>query len=249
LSPQAGRPTIQVPKAADVVADHIRSLVVRGELGEGDALPPEATLMSELGVSRGTLREAFRVLESESLISVRRGSMGGARVHLPTEDVAARHAVFVLQLRGASVAEVLEARALFETPIAALAARKRTSAQLARLRSLAEREHGQRVDPAAGAATMREFHREVINAAGNRALTFLSSMIDRIVSQTADTWAGATSVAGRRATIVGLHDDHVRLVELIAAKDSDGAEALWRKHLKPPPANALPRRSVSDLFL
>ena len=43
--------------------------------------------MERFGVSRPTLREAFRVLESESLISVRRGAHGGARVHLPNADV------------------------------------------------------------------------------------------------------------------------------------------------------------------
>ena len=46
--------------------------------------------MERFGVSRPTLREAFRGLESESLISVRRGAHGGARVHLPNADVAGR---------------------------------------------------------------------------------------------------------------------------------------------------------------
>jgi len=47
---------------------------VLGELREGDTLPPETTLMGQFGVSRPTLREAFRILETESLISVRRGA-------------------------------------------------------------------------------------------------------------------------------------------------------------------------------
>jgi GntR family transcriptional repressor for pyruvate dehydrogenase complex len=238
-----------VPKAADLVANHIRGLVIRGELGEGDSLPAEAVLMAELGVSRGTLREAFRVLESDSLISVRRGSTGGARVHLPTEDVAARHAAFVLQLRGTTLAEVLEARAVFEPPIAGLAASKRTNAQLARLRSLAEVEQQQELDPRAEAATMRAFHRELIEAAGNRALTFLSSMIDRIVTQSAESWAESTSVTARRGAIAKLHTDHVQLVELISAKDSEAAEELWRGHLAQPTRTSLQRRPISDLFL
>ena len=245
---RADRPTIRVPKAADLVADHIRALIARGDLGEGDLLPPEAALMTELSVSRGTLREAFRVLESESLISIRRGSAGGARVHLPTEDVAARHASFVLQLRGATIADVLEARALFEPPIAALAARKRSSAQLARLRSLTEEEAGRKLDPRAEAETMRAFHRQVIEAAGNPALGFLSSMIDRIVSQAAENWAESTSANARRNRIAKLHQDHIELVELIAAKDGAAAEVLWRRHLAVP-RTANERRPVRDLFL
>lgn len=246
---RAGRSAFQVPKAADLVANHIRALIVRGELREGDSLPPEATLMAELGVSRGTLREAFRVLESESLISVRRGAAGGATVHLPTEEVAARHAVFVLQLRGASVAEVLDARALFEPPIAALAAHKRSAAQLARLRSLTELEQSQELDPLAEALTMREFHRQLIVAAGNLALTFLSSMVEQIVSQSGDVWAQTTSVATQRTKISALHADHIQLVEHLANKDGVAAENLWRRHLTEHRNKSMHRRSVGELFL
>ncbi len=58
----------RVPKTAELVAAELRRKIVRGELAEGDALPSEAALMAEFAVSRPTLREAFRVLESESLM-------------------------------------------------------------------------------------------------------------------------------------------------------------------------------------
>ena len=72
---------IRVPKTSEIVANHIRGQIVRGELREGDSLPPEGQLMTSFGISRPTLREAFRILEAESLISVVRGSRSGARVH------------------------------------------------------------------------------------------------------------------------------------------------------------------------
>src|SRR6266513_4730852 len=105
---------VRVPKTAELVASHLRRQIVRGELKEGDALPPESALMEHFGVSRPTLREAFRVLESEALITVRRGSRGGARVRLPTVDVVARYAGLVLEHRGASVADLSTAKAILE---------------------------------------------------------------------------------------------------------------------------------------
>ncbi|WP_338010625.1 FadR/GntR family transcriptional regulator [Gordonia sp. KTR9] len=84
---------VRVPKAGELVAAQLRRQVVTGELKAGDPLPSETTLMERFGVSRPTLREAFRILESESIIVVLRGARGGARVLAPNESVAARHLV------------------------------------------------------------------------------------------------------------------------------------------------------------
>jgi len=101
---------VRVPKAAELVAAQLRGQIVRGVLGEGDALPPEHELMQRFGVSRPTLREALRVLEGESLLSIQRGARGGARIHTPDGDAAARYAGLALQFRGATVADVYRAR-------------------------------------------------------------------------------------------------------------------------------------------
>src|SRR3954452_16525391 len=116
---------IRGPKIGELVAGHIRNRIVRGELKPDEALPPESTLMQEFAVSRPTLREAFRILESEGLITVRRGARGGARVQVPTSDVAARYAGLVLQYRGAMLADVFEARVIVEAPAAGIVARRR----------------------------------------------------------------------------------------------------------------------------
>jgi hypothetical protein len=84
-------PALRAPKTAELIASYIRGQVVRGELKTGDSLPPETALMEMFGVSRPTLHEAFRILEAESLISVRRGARGGARVVSPDIAVAARY--------------------------------------------------------------------------------------------------------------------------------------------------------------
>src|ERR1700722_316778 len=67
---------VRVPKAGELVAEQLRRQIVSGELREGDALPPESTLVERYGVSRPTLREAFRILEAEHIIEIKRGGRG-----------------------------------------------------------------------------------------------------------------------------------------------------------------------------
>ena len=110
----SGISTVRVPKAGEMVAAHLRRQIVLGELKEGDQLPSESVLMEQFGVSRPTLREAFRILEAEGAITVRRGVRGGARVQVPDVKVAARQAGLVLQYRGALLSDVYEVRAIID---------------------------------------------------------------------------------------------------------------------------------------
>jgi len=66
---------VQLQRAADVVADRIRELIVSGELADGERLPRLDLLLDEFGISGPSMREALRMLESEGLITVQRGSI------------------------------------------------------------------------------------------------------------------------------------------------------------------------------
>src|SRR4051794_2911660 len=105
----AGGSGVRVPKAAELVASDLRRQIIRRTLSAGDALPNETALMEVYDVSRPTLREALRILESEGLVSVKRGAHGGARVHLPDVSIAAKYAALLLQVRGTTIADVFEA--------------------------------------------------------------------------------------------------------------------------------------------
>jgi len=63
-----------MPKAAALAADSVRRRIVRGELKADDLLPSEQELLRQFGISRPTLREAMRILETEGLIAVKRGT-------------------------------------------------------------------------------------------------------------------------------------------------------------------------------
>src|SRR5438309_4148057 len=89
------RRQIRPQRAAELVAADIRGRILSGELDEG--LPTEMVLLEEFSVSRPTLREALRILETEGLVRTRRGKQGGAVVSRPTVDTAAYHLGLVLQ--------------------------------------------------------------------------------------------------------------------------------------------------------
>ena len=222
----------RVPKAAELVAAKIRRQIVNGELAEGTALPPEAELVTRYGVSRPTLREAFRILESELLIVVRRGVKGGALVQTPSIDVAARSAHALLQYRGATLADIHQARIMLEPQAAALLAERRDPDALAALVAAHEQEQAAGSD----AEIVRlggGFHRVVVEQSGNRTLLLLSAMVQQIIDlQAARRQALAdTGKVARRHRTQG-HADHGRLVELVRAGAANEAERFWRQHLE-----------------
>jgi DNA-binding FadR family transcriptional regulator len=223
---------VRVPKTAELVAGNLRRQIVRGELREGDALPSETALMDQYGVSRPTLREAFRVLESEGLITVRRGSHGGARVHVPNGDVAARYAGLVLQYRGATLADVLEARAVVEPPCAGLLASRRSAADLARLEAAVDAADAAIDDPLAGIHLQQDFHALVVELAGNETAIVLVGMLRHIIdAATVSRIARDAGSPSERAAQHTGHRSHRRLLEYVEARDAEGAERLWRKHI------------------
>src|ERR1700739_3358363 len=124
---------VRVPKAGEMVAAQLRRQIVTGELREGDALPSETELMEQFGISRPTLREAFRILESEHIIGIKRGARGGAHVLVPDTAAAGRYAGALLQYRGTTLADLYEARTHLEAAAVEMLARKRSAADTRRL--------------------------------------------------------------------------------------------------------------------
>jgi DNA-binding FadR family transcriptional regulator len=220
---------LRVPKTAELVAHDLRKRIVRGELREGESLPAEATLTEQFGVSRPTLREAFRVLETERLITVRRGARGGAAVHAPSAAMVARYASFFLEHDGASLADVLEARVNLESPAAALAAERRTDEDLGLLRAAIEECEQIAADRRRLVLQFSEFHALVVATAGNRTIALLHAVLREIIDMAKLRRLGQDD--GPSRVIARGVDAHRRLVELIAAGDAPGAEAWWRRHL------------------
>jgi DNA-binding FadR family transcriptional regulator len=219
-------------KAADTVAAALRRRIILGELQEGDVLPPEDVLRDDLGVSKPTLRQAIRILESESLVTVRRGVRGGIRVSVPRIETAAGYAATVLEYRRATTSDLFEAAAALEGPCAAMLARSRTTEQLERLRRAAEAEAAASADPALLLELENDFHRLMIDMAGNSTLRVLCEMVRVVIDAATRRYLAGTGPDVHGPAVRAGARTHVRVVDLIERRDAEGAEALWRKHIR-----------------
>jgi DNA-binding FadR family transcriptional regulator len=222
---------VRPPKAAVVVAAGLRRRIVLGDLPEGAALPNESELMSQYQVSRPTLREALRILETESLISVKRGAGGGARVAHPDPSVAARHAATVLRIQGTTLADVFTARSIIEpAAVDLVVARARVDPSVLQpLRRLHEESTATRHDAQRYASVAARFHEQVIELAGNRTLTLIGLILLEIV----EAHNQATFAAIDRGDEIVEHaqEDHATLIEMIEHGDEE-ASAYWRQHMR-----------------
>lgn len=232
---------MRAPKTAELIATHLRRQIVRGELQPGETLPAEVHLMEQFAVSRPTLREAFRILEAESLIGVRRGSRGGAQVLTPDPRVAARHVGLLLQLQGTTVQDVYEARMITEPSCAALFAARSTPEDVADLREvidhlkeLIDAGFEKMPDPAEWAKTTYRFHELILQRCGNKTLAVQGAVLADIVDTHLERVIGA-----------GMREEHTvperyqrtlrsyrKLAQLVENHDSEGAEKHWRKHME-----------------
>src|SRR5215471_10366507 len=102
------------PRIAEMIADSLRRRILEGELADGDVLPKVDDLLLEFPVSKPSIREAMRILETEGLISVRRGNVGRAVIHSPKPNTAGYILGMVLQMRRTRVTDLAEALAEFE---------------------------------------------------------------------------------------------------------------------------------------
>jgi DNA-binding FadR family transcriptional regulator len=235
---QIGR-QVRAPKTAELIAAHLRGQMVRGELKAGDTLPPEVTLMAQFGVSRPTLREAFRILETESLIHIRRGSRGGAQVVSPDIAVAARYVGLLLQVAGTTIADVYEARMVLEPAAAWMLATRRKKQDIADLTAVIDELVAQveSDEPFRDAYSWwqltQQFHDLILQRAGNHTLAVQAGVLREVVGMHVSTVVQRTF--DRPETTDEFRKSvrsYRKLVALVEAKDADGAERHWRTHME-----------------
>jgi GntR family transcriptional regulator, transcriptional repressor for pyruvate dehydrogenase complex len=223
------------PRVAELVASKLRDDILSGRLKEGDVLPSQEALFAEFGVSPPALREAIHLLETDGLISVRRGNVGGALVHHPTAERTAHMISMVLQSRSATPVDVSEALMHLEPVCAGMCAARedRMSEVVPYLQSEIDIQTAQFDDLAQYVPNARRFHETLVSRCGNESMILLIGSLELIWSaHESAVWNGHGEPAPmvdktRRAAL----RDHQRLLDAISDGNAARAVRLAQDHL------------------
>jgi GntR family transcriptional regulator, transcriptional repressor for pyruvate dehydrogenase complex len=221
---------VRIPKTSELVAEKLRRLIVRGKLSEGDSLPSEAELAQQFGVSRPAIREALRVLESESLVVIRRGRNGGGRVKVPSVRVAADYTGLVLQARGALLDDVLSTRLLVEPEAVRLLAAKRDAAAIDELRAIVLEEALAVEDSPGFVKLLASFHTRLAALCGSATIAVLVEVLSGIVEAHIVTVSASRPIPPDAARLAVRA--HNKLLDLLADGSVEAAGDFWYTHLQ-----------------
>ncbi|MCK9541750.1 MAG: GntR family transcriptional regulator [Novosphingobium sp.] len=230
----AARPEDRFRKASQVVADALRYEIGMGTIADNDALPPEAELIERFGVSRPTLREAIRILETEGLLTTARGGNKGHRIHHPSARQAARQASLALRLRGASMMDVFVLASILVPPAVRMAAEmdpKPDFGELFRLHGLMA---GCRDRPRELTRLIRQFDAAVCELCGNEAIAFVSRMMAEIIELQIEEVPAETAELPpeNAAEIAPSWERFGKVLDAMASGDGPRAEELMQQRMR-----------------
>ena len=211
-------------RTSAAIVSQIRNLIRSGQLPIGSRLPAERELCERLGVSRLSLREALRALESSGLVEIRLGSHGGAFVTAPTTGSAGQGITDLLSTSGLSAVNVTEARSLFESGVVLpLAVERAAETDLRELRALCDEEERARNQGTYDVAVSFAFHLRLAMASHNPA-----------VSMIMESFREAILMSMREAQHEGTQgaEEHRALVDAIERGDGEFAKRIMAGHLQ-----------------
>jgi DNA-binding FadR family transcriptional regulator len=216
---------VQAKKVGEDAARRLAELIFNQQVPSGTALPPERELAETLGIGRGTMREALRILQIFGLLDSKTGRYGGPVVSRPDADDLSVALTLSLKANGATMLDVLDARAAIEPRLASLAAERVTPHQVTQMREsvAAMREKG--VADREFQLLATRFHDMVADAAGSRVLSLLAAGLHSIAG------GDSVGIAYGPRQIRGTADAHERIINAIEARDPELAAQLWQQHL------------------
>jgi GntR family transcriptional repressor for pyruvate dehydrogenase complex len=206
------------------IVQQIRNLIQKGKLKQGDQLPTERELVDTFKVSRASVREAIRYLESMKLVESRQGN--GTYVIASSEEALVQPLAASLFLEKDNLMDIFSIRKIIEPQIAQLAAENATASEINELEDILQE---QVKDLSSGiniTKTDSEFHNLLIQTAKNRVLERLLLAILDLLAQTREKFLQVEERAQR--SLMG----HQEIFSAIKARNPVAARQAMRRHLE-----------------
>src|ERR1700688_410062 len=215
------------PRIHEAVADQIRQAIFSGLLTPGHKLPPEREMAERFQTSRVALREALRALEKEGMITIKRGSGGGAFV--ADFDNALRALLdslsTVVKLGQAKSAHLTETRAIIEQKITALATLRATPENIQAIEAVVIAQEKELQSGELSRKLDMEFHRRVAQAANNPVLHIVVIAVNESIRDA--IFRSKRRIERRRRG----GQNHPNILEALKSGDAARARAVMTEHV------------------
>ncbi|MDA8046689.1 MAG: GntR family transcriptional regulator [Actinomycetota bacterium] len=244
------RPVEQLrqPRLAEMVASSLRNEILSGRLKDGDTLPRQEDLLADFKVSPPAVREALRILETEGLISVRRGNVGGAVVHFPTAHGVAYMVSLVLHAQRTSLHDVGAALRHLEPVCASMCAQRPDRADVVTpvLEQIMQEQLDSIHDVMRYNQAARAFHEALVAHCGNETMILVIGALESLwtAHERHVYEVSPEPNAVVRRTAVRAHE---KLVAAIASGNAESAAQIARRHLDATQAFTMSADSNHDI--
>ena len=200
----------------------IKDIVKSGELKRGDKLPSERELALRLNVSRTSVREAIKALETLGLVESKHG--GGNYIKNDFEDILLEPLSIAFMLLGSNNSEILELRKVIEPEVAFMAAKNITENEIKELENIIEK-LSKTTDSKICASLDKEFHYVIAKASKNHLLSTIVFSVSSLIEEYIDE---SKMYEIDREKVI---NDHKIILEAIISHDSKKAFIESKNHL------------------
>jgi len=215
---------IKSTRIYEEIVRQVKAMIADGKLKGGDRLPPERDLAEKFVVSRTSVREALRALESLGLVEIRPGE--GTFVRQVSIDALIEPLALLMVSQREAIGELFEARRLLEPSLAALAAARATPEEVQEMERILEEQGKEVAAGRTGLAQDAQFHAAIGAAAHNRAITRMAHAIMDLLTQSREE---SLNTPGRPTRS---HEDHRRVLSAIGRRDAEGARKAMLDHIE-----------------
>jgi DNA-binding FadR family transcriptional regulator len=214
---------IKKAKVYEEIVSKIKDMVEKGRFKSGDQLPVERELAEVFRVSRSSVREALRSLESQGFIESRQGN-GTYIASQPVESLVSPLASVILSEKDDQM-ELFEMRRMIEPDLAYLAAERATEEEIAMMEEILVLQEEKIARGESGTDVDKDFHYVMARATKNKVLLRIT---DNIIDLLAESREQYLQVEGRPQKSILRHRE---VLEAIRAGDPERAEKCMLEHL------------------